>query len=235
MKKYPLLILLIIGFLFFIPFYLWAAPPQPVYLLKLRYDKGVVIKESVVVQEMFFQEAKNQPGNGYLAELVSFSGQKLYSLKFDFPLIVFPAPPPEWFDKNGNQVYFPKKGEGGPEVLDEAGIELLIPYFKDGKTINIYDLDNKKILSVDVGYFAKVCGDKVCQAHEDYLSCPQDCSHPTPPLKGGEKEVGEEKVVERESLWLKIGQYKWYILGGLGLSIIGLIFTLWLRRRKGEY
>ena len=49
------------------------------------------------------------------------------------------------------------------------------PYHDNGKVINIYDNGNKKLLDVDVGYFSKVCGDGVCQDHESYGRCPEDC------------------------------------------------------------
>lgn len=52
---------------------------------------------------------------------------------------------------------------------------LRTPYFKNGKTINVYDKSNKKLLDIDVGYFADVCGDNECQSHENYGICPQDC------------------------------------------------------------
>ena len=54
-------------------------------------------------------------------------------------------------------------------------VTIKAPYYKDGKTINIYDKSNKKLLDVDVGYFADVCGDKECQDHENYGRCSEDC------------------------------------------------------------
>lgn len=39
----------------------------------------------------------------------------------------------------------------------------------------IYDQNNKKVRGVDVGYFAQVYGDGICQSHENYKTCRRDC------------------------------------------------------------
>ena len=49
------------------------------------------------------------------------------------------------------------------------------PYYKNIKEIDIYNQNNKKALTKDINFFANLCGDKICQPHESYENCPQDC------------------------------------------------------------
>lgn len=48
-------------------------------------------------------------------------------------------------------------------------------YYNNIKEINIYDQNNNKLLAKDIGFFADVCEDGICQPHESYEICPQDC------------------------------------------------------------
>ncbi len=51
---------------------------------------------------------------------------------------------------------------------------LSIPYREAGWSIIISNASGE-LLSIPVGNYAKVCGDGVCQAHENSASCPKDC------------------------------------------------------------
>lgn len=52
---------------------------------------------------------------------------------------------------------------------------LAIPYFETAANINIYDQSGKMVLFAQVAEFARLCGDGVCQANENYGSCANDC------------------------------------------------------------
>ncbi len=173
MKMRKKIIILAISIALFLP--LVIAETQKIYVLDLNYDRGIVTKESILVMNGYYQEARVQPEDGYLLELVSFDNEVLFSLKFKFPLEIVSEALPEWFDENGNQIYFPTAEEAGHIILDKTAIQLIIPYFPNGKTIRISNPEGRNLLEVDVGLFAQVCGDNICQGHESYLDCPKDC------------------------------------------------------------
>ena len=75
------------------------------------------------------------------------------------------------------------------DVSENGDFLVKIPYHKDSSEIVIYNDKNEKELTVDVSYFADVCGDGVCQKHESYEDCRQDC-------KSGGKDDYCDKVGE---------------------------------------
>ena len=49
------------------------------------------------------------------------------------------------------------------------------PYFENGKRIEIFDQNGARALDIDVGRYAKKCGNNICGQDESSSSCPQDC------------------------------------------------------------
>lgn len=148
---YKILILIIVFVLFVSSVF---AKEQRIYDLILKYDKGAVTKQSLIVTIGIFNEVKDQPENGYRLELKSFDNKILYSQKFNFDLTnAFSPPPKGTFDDEGRQISIP---EQKIIILDEAEIELIFPFSPDGKQIDIYDSSNKKILTISVAHFAEV-------------------------------------------------------------------------------
>lgn len=49
------------------------------------------------------------------------------------------------------------------------------PYFENGKRIEIFDQKGIRASDIDVGRFAKKCGNNVCEQTENSISCPRDC------------------------------------------------------------
>ncbi len=79
------------------------------------------------------------------AELYSFSAKKLVATNLDLP----------------------KKGKEG--ILE-------IPYFSHGREIKILNnSNNDELLTINVSSFADTCGDGICQEHEHFGNCPDDC------------------------------------------------------------
>jgi hypothetical protein len=148
------------------------AAEQKVFVLTLKYNEGLVSFDKIFATKGIFNEQLTPMGE-YRLEILSFNDEVLYSERFDFDLEVFLSAPSEWFDENGIQIYIPNESETGT-VLTETTKELIIPYFINAKTINIYNPE-EKILEIPVGHFADLCGDNICQPHESYESCPIDC------------------------------------------------------------
>ena len=136
-------------FLFFLISFVSAAE-QDVFVLNLRYDNGNVSVQSLIVSKGFFNEPLNQPEEGYRLEVVSSKGKVLYEQKFEFSLKINFEPPPEWFDDEGNQIYFPTEEE--TEITTNTStVELIFPYFKNIESINVYDRNDELVSSIDVG------------------------------------------------------------------------------------
>lgn len=134
-----------------------------IYVLDLNYDKGNINLIDVSVKQGYAPDRRIQPEDGYRCDVVSFSNTVLYSFKFEIPRILMTPPP------------LPGEEPRGPIYLDNVNFTLLIPYFENGKSINIYDPSNFLVLSVDVSQFAKLCGNGICDYGENYKNCPQDC------------------------------------------------------------
>ncbi len=145
-----------------------AAEKNKIYLLTLHYDKGAITTRGVIVRPGFAPDRKVQPETGYKVEVLYFDNKVLESFKFSIPLTLH------------TDRIDPETGEWAGEViqLNETDFSLSINYFENGKTINIYDENDKKVLEIDVSSFAnltKFCGDGICQPHENYKTCRRDC------------------------------------------------------------
>ncbi len=53
---------------------------------------------------------------------------------------------------------------------------IYIPYDKNTARIEVYDLQNSKIIDLDVTSFSDTCGNKICEPYESYESCTNDCA-----------------------------------------------------------
>ena len=111
-------------------------------------------------------------GSQFYAKVASFNGKdKVFengSDKFhlgEWQLVMF------WdgVDENGNTI-------GGSEELEEGEVKVGVPYFSDGKTINIHEANTDKLaLSIDVSKFSICNINTLCDGKENYENCPADC------------------------------------------------------------
>lgn len=103
----------------------------------------------------------------YKYELLSLEGLSLYVNNFDVP----PS-------TRSVSLFDPDTGEVTFETVNEENvvIVLVIPYFPNGKEIDVYGSKNDKILTIPVFQFAQTCGNKICDIQENSTRCPQDCT-----------------------------------------------------------
>jgi len=113
-----------------------------IYLMELGFKGENLTLHRVYVSEGYAPDRKIQPEDGYRCDVVSFSGQVLYSFRFEFGGFIMPPPP------------LPGEEPGAPIAVEEGNTTLIMPYFSDAKWINIYDKSGKQILSVDVSGFS---------------------------------------------------------------------------------
>ena len=92
----------------------------------------------------------------YVLSMVNSEGKAIYTDRFDFPL---GAPPKEWFDKKGKQIYFPKKlAKPAAGVYAVTRIVLSVPYVKEGREIRVYDGKGGLAFNIDLSKYCGVSG-----------------------------------------------------------------------------
>lgn len=115
------------------------------YKLNLVYTQGKLALENVAVFPGSISTVSRE-GN-YRYELLSLTGSSLYRDYFSIPS-----------STRSVRIFDPETGEFTFEVLkdDIVSVTLGIPYFPNGKEIDIYDSNNTKILKIPVIQFAKI-------------------------------------------------------------------------------
>lgn len=137
-----------------------SAASDKLYIINLNYDTGAISLNSVYVTVRDISIEPAQTGN-YHYDVLSFENKVLFTSRFEIRTD-FSVPDIE-------------STEPIEIHLEKQDISLEIPYFENGKSIDIYDSKNNKVHSVDVGYFTDTCDNSVCEAHESYENCPKDC------------------------------------------------------------
>lgn len=134
MKKNIFLIALIFNFLLLLANV--NALESQVYFLNLNYNKGNISLLGFYVDKGFAPDRKIQPEVGYKLEVISFSDKTLDSFKFDIP----------------NKIFTPI----GLVIKDNTNFTLIVQYFNNSKSINIYDPNNTKKLTIDISAYSTV-------------------------------------------------------------------------------
>ncbi|MFH0973973.1 MAG: hypothetical protein V1817_04280 [Candidatus Micrarchaeota archaeon] len=139
------------------------------YNLVLKLENG-----SVTLGELGLVEANSsvETQGEYVATLISFKGAVLFEKHFDFGLVLH-APPREWFDENGTQIV----NKSNQTISQPFFAQILIPYFVNGKSIDIYR-NSTKLNSFSVSKYAACNENGVCEPTlgENYGVCSTDCS-----------------------------------------------------------
>ena len=152
-----------------------SAAAQQVFVLHVNDDKGTLSNAGLELTEGYFYPPTGQPAAGYRLDMVSFDNSVLYSEHFSFDLTVKSEPLPEWFDANGNQIYYPTQAEN-TTTLESTTKEFILPYSQNAKAIHFFDANNTLQLSIDTTRYAKPCiADTACAPYESKSSCPEDC------------------------------------------------------------
>jgi len=116
-----------------------------IYVVNLNYTERNLSLINIYVKRGYVPGRKIKPERGYLCEVLSFKGEKLYSFKF--------TPPTKWFydfiDKKTGEL------SGGFIEFNNTRFTLIIPYFNNGKSILIYNPNGLKILEIDISKFSE--------------------------------------------------------------------------------
>jgi len=142
------------------------------YSFTLKYKDGKLNLTSIGLLDGTAPDRLNQPEVGYTLKVVSFKNEVLYSFKFSIDTTILSAADPSWFDEEGNQIYIPNETQ---KTINETSINLIFPYFKNAKTVDIFDQNNTLVLSIDISKYATCNTNGVCDHNENYNICPEDC------------------------------------------------------------
>ncbi|MDP3899741.1 MAG: hypothetical protein Q8Q23_01530 [bacterium] len=161
-----------------------AAQSQQIYLIKISYQQGDVEIADVSIKQGFVpapERLEEMNPDRYVVQLSSFSGEVLEERMFSIPLQVVSEPP-----KPGESVIL----EEEVRTLETTDHLVILSYHQDGKEIKLYNSDKSELLDeTNISYLAQVCGDGVCQEHENYIECRNDC--PTSVIADG---VCDDKI-----------------------------------------
>jgi len=190
------------------------------YILDLKYDYGNIslIKSSVEINT----EIENFPGE-YTLKILAFDGGVLHTESFEIPkLFIYDIVDPV----TGNII-------GGDMMeLNETNFSLKLPYYKNTKSIEIYDVNSTKLLTIDVSMYAKnLCGDGTCQSYESEKSCPADCLKPAAPA-GGNEETGKTFVETAQETLSE--NYTGILIAVLAVILIALVIVLLKKKPREE-
>ena len=147
-----------------------AQQMQKIYQVGLELQDNLLVLRHISLADGYPDDIRVQPQQGYFLALKSFKNETLYSRYFDFPKIAA-APPKEWFDEKGRQIFVPNKTQ---PIISKTML-LSIPYFKEGREIEVYK-SGKRVLTVDVSPFSEICNSNgVCDGYENFRACPAEC------------------------------------------------------------
>lgn len=132
------------------------------YLLSVDYNKDVYSTQGVTLLDSKAPDYLGQPESGFRCDVISVNDEVLFSFRFGVPNI-------QCSDSFG------LNSEGGCVTKESGQFSLAIPYYETGKLINIYDTNDKMVLSSDISDFAQLCGDNICEENENAGVCPSDC------------------------------------------------------------
>lgn len=133
------------------------------YIISLSYFFGKIKLEDIFVANATFEEPLVR--ESHKGVITDFEGKRLKD--FDLRL------PDLWYT-----FYSPSDEDVGehsavqPQVFSYT---FKAPYYSTGKLLEIYDLEGEKLDEISLAPFAEVCGDGVCQEHENFLQCSLDC------------------------------------------------------------
>jgi hypothetical protein len=197
------------------------APDARKYLLEFNYSDGGLGFENVYVAPGKAPDRRNID-SGMQVFVRARDNRLIHSSYFRIGNIEYP-----FFKENSNEKPF-------PFLAGEIGLSLIVPYFVDAATIEIYN-GSEVISSVDVAYLGNSCGNNKCDAPENYETCDKDCSQNQDSICSAEKD-GVCDIICSEGIDQDCRNYKKIIwLGILLLVLAVVIIALVLRyRRRAE-
>lgn len=123
-----------------------------VYSLKIGYDGTTLTNEGLGLMEGAPPQRADQPETGFFTlKVVDAGGNTLHSFRFLIELVPIREAPRGIFSENGTQIAIPT---GTPLRLKRTTAVLVIPYFENAKSLQVFDETEELLLSVDVSKYS---------------------------------------------------------------------------------
>lgn len=123
-----------------------------VYSLKIGYDGTTLTNEGLGLMEGAPPQRGDQPETGFFTlKVVDAGGNTLHSFRFLIELVPIREAPRGIFSENGTQIAIPT---GMPLKLKRTTAVLVIPYFENAKSLQVFDENEELLLSVDVSKYS---------------------------------------------------------------------------------
>jgi hypothetical protein len=179
------------------------------YLFHLYFDEGeIAVDPNYRFPYDIIPEPASGSANPYRAEVVNFLNKVGMSVNFD----------PQ---------------QGNPNFRS-GSFSVEIPYVADGREVNFYNGQNRKLLTVPVSDTSFCDDDTACETEfgEDYLNCPYDCKEAILPGPGQASpsvpdQSGENGQSGRNYLI-------WIIIGAGILAGTAVYLFRWLKSRSNR-
>ncbi|MBU5575458.1 MAG: hypothetical protein KQA40_03280 [Candidatus Aenigmarchaeota archaeon] len=137
------------------------------FTYNLKNELGI---KNVRLINMIHHPTLVQPTDAFILKLIDFKNRELYKENFSITVIPLYALDPRWFDENGNRIYYPNQ-----TLPTSTTVIMWIPYFTNAMKIDIYDKNQKLVLSYDVSKFSICNMNNICDNEESCDTCPSDC------------------------------------------------------------
>jgi|GEM_PF-5149250 len=172
-----------------------------------------------------------QPSDGYALKLFSSDRRELYTMLFVAPSSPEGSlPQAEWFNKKGEQIHIPEPNEV-PAIpnIKEIPFSVMVPYIEGIRTLEVYDSENKKVITATVPMEDDLVKDFIVQEEkiqfiEKQQQVKKDAGTQQEPMK--QPENVHASALKRDFLILLLGIAG---IGGVGLIVWALSV---LRKKK---
>jgi len=109
-----------------------------VFVAKFNYDNGFVTYKERVIKCGYSPDRRDQPKEGYSAQVMSTDNKVLHSFRFEIPLKMF-------FDVSDPLV---KSISGGMMVLNKTDFALIFPYYDEARVIVVYNSRGYEVVRI---------------------------------------------------------------------------------------
>jgi hypothetical protein len=195
-----------------------------VRLYKKGVDFSVQSLRVLPVKNQYADDYKEVKGLSYNGTVFSFKGASLGFFSIDNMEIVLCS---DQFKNDGTI-------SGGCEDVPEGELSIYVPYFPNGKYVDIYNPEGKKVLTIDLSSKATCNENNNCDSPlEDSINCPSDCKDNQPIIESSLKQQtsvqNENSLSQNEQGWLE--SWGKLALAALILAVVGIGVMIARQRR----